>query len=91
MSRGFLQDSCTTKQQLVNSAFQLLCVQNHWLVYGGQTYEEDETTLFTFDFQTRLWSTAEVTGKPHKGRNDYLATCHDNAMVILGGTDSAYV
>ena len=62
-----------------------LHMQGQWLVYGGFPLD-DQTDLFVFDFATLSWSMAEVTGKPLlANRQSYTATCHQGAMLIMGG------
>lgn len=41
--------------------------------------------LAIFDFDTLSWSQDEITGDALRQRLAYVATCHDNAMVIMGG------
>ncbi len=43
------------------------------------------TRLFTFDFATLSWDIAEVGGEALEPRLEYMATCHQGSMVIMGG------
>jgi len=59
-------------------------------VCGGQTELADHTvqfntSLYTFDFATLSWATAEVGGEALQPRMEYMATCHQGSLVIMGG------
>ncbi len=57
---------------------------------GGETPLADEnvrfnTKLYTFDFATLSWEIGEVGGEALQPRIEYMATCHQGSMVIMGG------
>ena len=62
---------------------ELICLQGYWLVFGGSGDAEPSEDLHLFDFATFSWSTAQqpLLQKPA----GYLATCHQDRMVIMGG------
>ncbi len=43
------------------------------------------TRLYTFDFATLAWGIGEVGGEALQPRMEYMATCHQGSMVIMGG------
>ena len=68
----------------------LPAIQGQWLVCGGQTELADHTvqfntSLYTFDFATLSWEITEVGGEALQPRMEYMATCHQGSMVIMGG------
>ena len=61
-------------------------LQNQWLVHTGA---HSCCGIYIFDFATLSWSKPEVTGKPLRPRWCHLATCHEDTLVMMGGTTSA--
>lgn len=51
-------------------------------MFGGTGNGEAFDDLYTFDFSTLSWSTAR---QPALKQPDYLATCHQDRVVIMGG------
>ncbi|KAL0053343.1 hypothetical protein WJX82_004553 [Trebouxia sp. C0006] len=75
--------------------FTPVVIQGQWLVCGGQTELADHTvqfntSLYTFDFATLSWATAEVGGEALQPRMEYMATCHQGSLVIMGGVQPDY-
>ncbi len=62
-------------------------MQNQWLVFGRKYASPDQagSGLASFDFDTLSWRQCETTGDALQRRTGYLATCHDNALLIMGG------
>ena len=52
-------------------------------MFGGYGYAESMEDLYEFDFATLSWSTTELA--PLKQSAGYLATCHQDSVVIMGG------
>ena len=61
-------------------------LQNQWLVHTGA---HSCCGIYIFDFATLSWSKPEMTGKPLRPRWCHLATCHEDTLVMMGGTPSA--
>ncbi len=62
-------------------------MQNKWLVFDGEYAPPNQagSGLASFDFDTLSWRQCETTGDALQCRTGYLATCHDNALLIMGG------
>ena len=61
-------------------------MQGHWVMFGGTPIEtEAGQIMYDFDFATLTWSKAILTGQPLKHRGHHAATCHQGAMVVVGG------
>lgn len=62
-------------------------MQNKWLVfdYGHASPNQAGSGLASFDFDLLSWSQCETTGDALQHRTGYVATCHDNALLIMGG------
>ncbi|DBA93304.1 TPA: hypothetical protein ACH3X2_003586 [Trebouxia sp. C0005] len=74
------------KQKLVP-----VVVQNKWLMFAGKDAYPNQagTGLAIFDFDTLAWSQSDTSGDAFpQRRGGYVATCHDNAMIIMGGMES---
>lgn len=65
----------------------LTAMQGQWLVFGGFPVpaEDEMTKMFAFDFSTLSWSLLKLTGTPLQHRMSYLAACHDDSLVVVGG------
>lgn len=61
-------------------------LQNQWLFHTG---EHSCCGIYIFELATLSWSKPEVTGKPLRPRSCYLATCHEDSMIMMGGSASA--
>ena len=61
-------------------------LQNQWLFHTG---EHSCCGIYIFDFATLSWSKPEVTGKPLRPCSCYLATCHEDSTIMMGGNASA--
>ena len=62
-------------------------MQGRWLVFGGFPVpaEDEMTKMFAFDFSTLSWSLLDLTGTPLQHRMSYLAACHEDSLVVVGG------
>ena len=63
-------------------------MQNKWLMVAGEDAYPNQagSGLAIFDFETLAWNQSDTSGDAfQQRRNCYVATCHDNAMVIMGG------
>ena len=63
-------------------------MQNKWLMFAGKDAYPNQagTGLAIFDFDTLAWSQSDTSGDAFpQRRGGYVATCHDNAMIIMGG------
>ena len=70
---------------LLHYALNLLCVvQGQWVLLGGDPHY-DVCRLYLFVFDTLSWSKADLSGKPLQFRMSYMATCHQAALVVMGG------
>jgi hypothetical protein len=43
------------------------------------------TSLYTFDFATQSWEIGEMAGEALQPRMEYMATCHQGSLVLMGG------
>ena len=66
----------------------LTTMQGQWLVFGGFPVPAEDvmTKMFAFDFSTLSWSLLDLTGTPLQHRMSYLAACHDDSLILVGGT-----
>ena len=66
-------------------------MQGHWLIFGGNPLPIDAgKILYDFDFATMSWSKAVMTGTPLQQRSNFAATCHQGALVVMGGNTAPY-
>ncbi|KAL0051615.1 hypothetical protein WJX82_010764 [Trebouxia sp. C0006] len=59
-------------------------LKNQWLFHTG---EHSCCGIYIFDFATLSWSKPEVTGKLLRPRSCYLAICHEDSMIMMGGLE----
>ena len=52
---------------------------------GGAPNSEQHDVLYDFDFATLTWSQAKLVGASLEHHIAYTATCHRDALVIVGG------
>ncbi|DBA93299.1 TPA: hypothetical protein ACH3X2_003581 [Trebouxia sp. C0005] len=74
-----------------NQSLVPVVVQNKWLMVAGEDAYPNQagSGLAIFDFETLAWNQSDTSGDAfQQRRNCYVATCHDNAMVIMGGLES---
>ena len=61
-------------------------MQGHWLMFGGTPIDNKEgKIMYDFDFASLTWSNATLTGAPLQHRGVHAATCHQGALVVVGG------
>ncbi len=75
-------------QRTVCQQLQCCWVQGQWLLYGGCWTGEAYNTLHVFDFEKLAWSNPKLGGSNPLPRYYHMATCHKQAMVVLGGHTS---
>ena len=55
-------------------------------MFGGTPIDNEEgKIMYDFDFASLTWSNATLTGAPLQHRGVHAATCHQGALVVVGG------
>ncbi len=65
-------------------------LQGQWLIYGGLWTGEAYSSFYLFDFEKLAWSSPKLSGSDPQARYYHMATCHNQAMVILGGMSQSF-
>ena len=69
----------------VPQAYNGIMVQGQWCIYGGLWTGEAYNSFYLFDFEKLAWTCVKLTGSEPRARYYHMATCHNQAMVVLGG------
>lgn len=71
----------------------LVCLQGRWMIHGGAGYLDESggsdeacNPLHVYDFTSGSWLAHTISLEELDFRRSHMVACHNDALVVLGGT-----